>query len=152
MPTHENATIVVGFDGSPASRAAVEHAVGRVPAGGRLVVVSAYEVPADHIGTPYYQDMLDVTVRKAEQDLRALEAECPGLASVAYEADLVPGHGAGAILAAAEAREAGEIVVGTRGHGRLRSLVLGSVAQAVIHDAACPVLVIPERMVTASAA
>ena len=35
------------------------------------------------------------------------------------------------------------IVVGTRGQGRLVGALLGSVAQGLLHSAACPVLVVP---------
>jgi nucleotide-binding universal stress UspA family protein len=152
MSISETPTIIVGYDGSPASRAAVDHAVTRAASGAHLVVVRAYEVPDDHIGTPYYQNMLDVTVTQADQSMRALEADCSGLAQVDYEPDVVPGHAAAAILGAADARDAAEIVIGSRGQGRIRSLLLGSVAQAVLHGAHCPVLVIPERLVQATRA
>ena len=51
-----------------------------------------------------------------------------------------------AIADVARARDADEIIVGTRGHGRARAL-LGSVAHQVIHLAECPITVIPERVV-----
>jgi nucleotide-binding universal stress UspA family protein len=50
------------------------------------------------------------------------------------------------------ARETGatEIVVGTHGHGRVRR-ALGSTAHALLHDAPCPVTVVPPRAATAAA-
>jgi nucleotide-binding universal stress UspA family protein len=42
-------------------------------------------------------------------------------------------------------RRAHLVVVGSRGRGRVRSLVLGSVASAVVRHARCPVVVLPAR-------
>lgn len=52
------------------------------------------------------------------------------------------GYPAAAILAEAEARGSELIVLGSRGHGPVRRLVLGSVSSAVLRDANRPVLVI----------
>lgn len=51
-----------------------------------------------------------------------------------------------AICRVAEVRDADEIVIGSRGTGRMRSL-LGSVAHDVLHRATVPVVVIPARSV-----
>ncbi|KAA9393270.1 universal stress protein [Kocuria coralli] len=37
------------------------------------------------------------------------------------------------------------VVLGTRGHGGFRGLLVGSVSQAVLVDAACPVMVVPNK-------
>ena len=148
--TTDRPIVVVGYDGSPASRAAVEVAAGRAGSTGKLVVVYAYEVPADYVGAPYYQDMLDTKLDQANRitdELNALDA----LEGVTWETDLVVGRPGPAICRAAEARDADEIVVGTRGHGRFRA-ALGSVSMDVLHGAACPVVVIPERMLESTPA
>ena len=46
------------------------------------------------------------------------------------------------IIVQAKGRRADLIVVGSRGHGRLAGLLLGSVAQKVVTHASCPVLVV----------
>ena len=46
------------------------------------------------------------------------------------------------IIIKAKDRRADLIVVGSRGHGRLAGLLLGSVAQKVVTHAPCPVLVV----------
>jgi nucleotide-binding universal stress UspA family protein len=52
------------------------------------------------------------------------------------------GQPAAEILASASAGQADLIVMGSRGHGRLTGLLLGSVAQKVVALARCPVLVV----------
>lgn len=56
---------------------------------------------------------------------------------------MTSGEPADAIAEVAENVHADLIVVATRGHGRLTGLVLGSVAQRLLHVAPCAVLVIP---------
>ena len=68
------------------------------------------------------------------------------LHGVAVEVEIIGDKPARAIAGVAAAREADEIIVGTRGFGRARAL-LGSVAHELIHLADCPVTVIPERAV-----
>jgi nucleotide-binding universal stress UspA family protein len=144
MSTHTSLTIVVGYDGSPASHAAVEHAIDRAAPDGHLVLVHTYSVPADYIGAPYYNSMLADGSQYAADLLDALERECERLGTVGYERDILTGAAAPAIVRAAEQHGADAIVVGSRGLGRVRS-ILGSVAHDVIHNARCAVTVIPER-------
>ena len=139
-------TIVVGYDGSPSAHAAVEHAIDRALPDGRVVLVHAYHVPADFVGASYYNTMVDDASQFATGALDGLERDCQRLVLVDYERDLITGPAAPAITRAAEVRNADEIVVGSRGVGRVRAL-MGSVAHDVIHLAQCPVTVIPDRMI-----
>ena len=52
-------------------------------------------------------------------------------------------EGPPAITLVAESKDLDLLVVGSRGYGPLRRLVLGTVGGAVLRDAACPVLAIP---------
>jgi nucleotide-binding universal stress UspA family protein len=65
---------------------------------------------------------------------------------VAWEGELIGGPPARSIAEVAKVRRADEIIIGTRGFGRMRAL-LGSVAHELIHLADRPVTVIPEAMV-----
>jgi len=56
--------------------------------------------------------------------------------------DVAVGDAAEEILASAKSGQADLIVMGSRGHGRLAGLLLGSVAQKVVGLASCPVLVV----------
>ena len=44
-----------------------------------------------------------------------------------------------------QARDATLLVVGSRGHGRATSLLLGSVSQRLAHHAPCPFVIVPSR-------
>jgi nucleotide-binding universal stress UspA family protein len=51
--------IVVGYDGSPASRAALARVADHAGAGGKIHVVHAYSLPHGWVGTPDYRRPLD---------------------------------------------------------------------------------------------
>ena len=90
-----------------------------------MVAVHAFQPAPDWLGAPYYQRALDALPgRTAGELLRSLEEEAD-LGELATS--LLEGPPARAIVAAADARDADEIVIGSRGFGRLRG-VLGSVS------------------------
>ena len=139
--------VVVGYDGSPASRAALARAADRAGEHGKVYVVHAYAVPTGWIAGPPYQELLDAQLNHARDLIGRLEEESGAdLQGVSWEAEVIGDAPARAIAHVAATRDADEIIVGTRGFGRGRAL-LGSVAHEVIHLAECPVTVIPERAV-----
>ena len=144
-PQTNSRTIVVGYDGSPAALAAVETSIDRAGPDGHLVIVHAYQTPTDYTGASYYTAMVEDASQCATKVLDDLEGHCERLVTIDHERDLAVGPAAAAIVRAAETHDADEIVIGSRGVGRMRAL-LGSVAHDVIHRADCPVTVIPERM------
>ena len=139
--------IVVGYDGSPASRAALAHAAERVGEDGRIYIVHAYSLPSDWVVAANYTDLIGLAQERAQSQLDNIEQESGAdLADVEWETELLGGAPAPAIARVAEVRGADEIIVGTRGFGRARAL-FGSVAHELIHLAECPITVIPERVV-----
>lgn len=141
--------IVVGYDGSEASRAAVRLAAARAGATGRLVVVLSMGTPAEPwvVAGPEYLLENPVEYGQAMLDALLME-EAEALGETDCELNVAHGDPARAIVEWADACDADEIAIGTRGAGRVRSL-LGSVAQDVLHRADRPVLVIPKRAVAA---
>jgi nucleotide-binding universal stress UspA family protein len=69
-----------------------------------------------------------------------LEAEAKGAIRISTRSPI--GNPAEEIIALAKDQRADLIVIGSRGHGRLAGLLLGSVAQKVLAHAASPVLVV----------
>jgi nucleotide-binding universal stress UspA family protein len=60
------------------------------------------------------------------------------------ETHLREGRAAEEIVEVAEEIDAGLIVMGSRGHGRLRRALMGSVSDAVVRHAHCPVTIVRE--------
>jgi nucleotide-binding universal stress UspA family protein len=139
--------IVVGIDGSDRSRHALEWAVNeaavrRMP----LTVLTVSEVLAGGLwSVPGYPGDLG----RAKQTKEAAQVETDSVlekvgeksrpASVTVRA--VTGVPAEELLHASA--DADMIVVGSRGAGGFKRLVMGSVSTAVTHHARCPVVVIP---------
>jgi nucleotide-binding universal stress UspA family protein len=140
--TTRRPTIVVGYDGSDASRAALLFAARQAGPRGRVFVVHAFELPPDLLGSPNYEQLLSQRRDRGEALLKELPLAEEPLAGPAYEVELIGGPAAEVIERVARVREADEIVVGARGLGRLRAL-LGSVSHELLHIAGRPVVVIP---------
>jgi nucleotide-binding universal stress UspA family protein len=136
--------IVVGIDGSDAARRALDWALeeGRVHrasveavhawalpyAGGELFAAGLYD-PEPFEGAA--RNVLDEAVESA--DASGLPAP--------VTRTVTNGSAARAILVAAE--DADLVVVGSRGVGGFKGMVLGSVSHSVAHRATCPLIVVP---------
>ena len=132
--------IVVGYDGSEASRRAVEIAAERAGPRGTVVPVHVTAAASSWLGTPYYQRVVEEIRREGETLLAQTEELDTGQATI--EPDLIEGDPAEVLLRVADVRDAREIVVGSRGLGRFRSL-LGSVSHALIERSKRPVVIVP---------
>jgi nucleotide-binding universal stress UspA family protein len=108
------------------------------------VVVHAIDPPDGRWDGVAYQHQLELALERAQTLLVRLPEEVPGLAAIEWSTELLTGSPAAGLADVAEAQGATEIVVGTRGFGRARSL-MGSVSHALIRYAPCPVTVIPRR-------
>ena len=58
---------------------------------------------------------------------------------------LVQGTTAETLLHLAKQHEADAIVIGSHGHGTIRKWIVGSVTQAILKDAPCPIVVVPRE-------
>jgi nucleotide-binding universal stress UspA family protein len=142
--------VVVGFDGTPASRAAVSRGIERVGTDGHLVVVRAYEVSADEADGPFHGRLLEDAADEAARSISELAEADPRLDFVDWERVVVEGDPARTLARVAAERDADELIVGTRGADRV-GVLLGSVAADLLHLADRPVTVIPARMLRRSA-
>ena len=136
-------SIVVGVDGSPYSDAAVEWAADYAVAHhAPLCLLHAAGDLGDDL-VPYKVDAREMLTKASqgitERARRAVAERAPDLV-VSVEAPF-----ADARPALVDVHGAAMIVVGTRGRGPLASRLLGSVSQAVVSHATCPVTVVRPR-------
>jgi nucleotide-binding universal stress UspA family protein len=136
--------VVVGVDGSPGSRAAVEFAAREAKLlSARLTLVAAWHwLTLTHVGFPGLP--LDQTElrRAANEVLENTAAEFKDrLAGLDVELAVEEGHAAEVLVA--KAKDAELLVVGSRGRGGFTGLLLGSVSQQCAQHASCPVVIVP---------
>ncbi|WP_410809199.1 universal stress protein [Micromonospora sp. 067-2] len=136
--------VLVGMDGSPASRLAAEFAAETAVArGAPLVAVRAYRHPAS-TGPGDMQPLVYDEEQLHAEEARVLAESLDGLTERHPELRLTRRavHGRpGGVLAEAS-RAAQLVVVGGQGRGEVSGLLLGSVSQSVLHHAQCPVAVV----------
>ncbi|EOD70251.1 universal stress protein [Amycolatopsis vancoresmycina] len=147
MTTANQGDIVVGVDHSAISAAALRWAVSEAAVSGRQVVAlrawtfePVYDLGAAVAGTP--QAVADRERHQLDEVVGEVRAEHPG---VAIRAELVEHSPAVALEEAS--KTASMLVLGSHGHSRLLKLLVGSVAEHCLHEAGCPVVVIPARTV-----
>ncbi|MEU5261989.1 universal stress protein [Amycolatopsis sp. NPDC021455] len=143
-PPRQDGPIVVGIDGSPAGEAAIPFAFQAADARGvPLVAVHTWTDQAIPIG---WQSTLATdwkVIRK--EHLKLLDERLSPFRTrypeVTVQPDVTMDRPAPTLLE--HARTAQLAVVGTRGRGGFRGLLLGSTSQALIQHAACPVAIVP---------
>ena len=135
--------IACGWDGSPEAETALgaaEEFARATSASLRVVRASEpvfYSYPP-RLGVAYGELLTDRQTR-AEQSLRERVAH---LASgVAAEAELRVGPATDVLTGASETVDL--MIVGSRGYGPLRAVLLGGVSGKLLRSAACPVVVVP---------
>jgi nucleotide-binding universal stress UspA family protein len=107
------------------------------------LAVAAPEVVAVPL-LPVLEELAQARRSRLESVLAGLESELrPKVGHI--ERSAILGHPAEEIVAAVTAPGVGLVVVGARGHGAVKRLVLGSVSERVLHHAPCSVLVVKGR-------
>ena len=131
------ARILVPTDFSPLSTLALDHAIA-------LASLCRASIHLLHVRSDAKQD-----VEGEEMRVAVLVSSCQREAIVATS-QICAGEPAAAIVQAAIDRAVDLIVLGTHGRHGLAHLILGSVAEAVVRTAPCPVLTVrgqvPERV------
>ncbi|RLC11913.1 MAG: universal stress protein [Deltaproteobacteria bacterium] len=135
--------IVLGLDGSNQSMLALKFSANLSQTfNAKLIIVHAYPFTSDLRNYKEYDKLL-VQRQAAGLEFFAQARKSIGNLSIEIEDDLLEGPAAEAIISVAESREADLIVLGTRGMGPFKGLLLGSVSTKVMQRAPCPVMVVP---------
>ena len=141
QPVHR---VVVGFDGSEPATAALDWAADLAAStGARVEVVAAWSWPSGYgasLVIPVdYDPAGDATgmVTRAVDDARSRHPD------VEFVPVVVEGRTAPVLVEASTGADL--LALGTRGHGEVAGILLGSVSEHCVAHAQCPVLVIGDR-------
>jgi nucleotide-binding universal stress UspA family protein len=140
--------VVVGVDGSPGSRQALDWAVRETRLRGTVLhVVVAWQHPQSYAGNIWglgLDPSFDVEVAGAAAGEAArLTREAVAEVNVTTTSAAVEGHPARVLLDEVSPEDL--LVVGSRGRGGFVGALIGSVSQHLVAHATCPVVVVPTR-------
>jgi nucleotide-binding universal stress UspA family protein len=143
FPASPTGRIVVGVDGSAVSAAAIRFAFQQAARRGvGITAVHAATPTRPHPSLRVPADIVDQIDRQLFAE--AMENERVLDSGIDVRTKLVHGHPAQALIDASAGAEL--VVVGSHGRGGFAGMLLGSVSQAVLQHAACPVAVVrPHR-------
>jgi nucleotide-binding universal stress UspA family protein len=140
--------VAVGVDDSPAAEHALEAAfTAATERGCAVVVIHTYLPP-----TPLWlaSDVSAVDVETPEQD--AIERERLDNQLIPWRGkfpdvpvESIISHDSAAAVLVGVSKSAQLVVVGSRGHGALTGIMLGSTGMQLVHHADCPVLIARQR-------
>ena len=105
----------------------------------RIVVV--YDFIPPYLGEPNMQYAIDARMEESKVIMQKA-IETVGNIPCEIHTEFIEGSPAEAIIDVATTRKSDVIVIGSRGHGTLAGLLLGSTSQKVVAHAPCPVLVV----------
>ena len=142
-PIHDRLDVVVGFDGSPHARNALEWTLAHLRGSARVTAVRAY-TSESVVGDPLSPSP-EISEARARQELEgSVAAELTDYRThPAVELLVLPGDPRAALRTASSGADL--LVVGSRGHGALDHLLLGSVATALAHHPVIPTIVVPHH-------
>ena len=139
--------ILLAIDGSPSSIEARDLVASlSIPSGSSVTMLTAYGVPTAWFGDlpasggSEFAEAEEAVRREADAALAQLAAPFIGR-DWSVDRRVVAGRAPGVIVETAAAVAADLIVLGSRGHGPIASMLLGSVSAEVVERASCSVLV-----------
>jgi nucleotide-binding universal stress UspA family protein len=139
--------VLIAYDGSAGSTEAVALAESTAwPNDSRMRVVTVIEPPVTAISGPLdrgvaYTPELDEAITTSANAVLREAVDRLGSPDRSVDGQVLRGRPASAIADHARDFDADLVIIGSRGHGTIASLLLGSVSSEVVDHAPCPVLV-----------
>jgi nucleotide-binding universal stress UspA family protein len=104
-------------------------------------ILVAYDLIPPYLGEPNMQIAIDARMEEAKAIMQKA-IDVVGNVPCEIHTEFIEGSPAEAIIDVATTRKSDVIVIGSRGHGTLVGLLLGSTSQKVVAHAPCPVLIV----------
>ena len=134
--------ILLALDGSPHTEEAPKYARDLASRdGAQVIVVHAFAPVPSYLGDPW-QDRAVARHVAAGNQIAMDAAQTLQEAGLDVIVEVLEGPPADAVLRVADVRQCDLIVMGSRGHGTLASLLLGSVSHRVLAHAKAPVMIV----------
>ncbi len=143
--------ILVAYDGSPHSKAALDWAMFLgVAMGAEMDVVKVFEpVVWNYLGeNATAEDLAQQYTQMEQADLQMMEdlkVLCQGTCSIKVDVHVLKGHVAATLIDYARKNGFDLIVAGTKGHGLLAEILVGSVTSGLVSVSKVPVLIVKEQ-------
>jgi nucleotide-binding universal stress UspA family protein len=136
--------ILVPVDGSDNSYRALDAAlVLSEKLGSNITVIHVMEeVPITHIGSEKLLNELLEAYKKENQDILSRCSEIATQKGLTINTFLLQGNPASVILDFSKKEKFDILIMGSRGLGKFKELILGSVTSKIVHHSPCAVLLI----------
>ncbi|MDH3296412.1 MAG: universal stress protein [Acidimicrobiia bacterium] len=133
--------ILVGVDGSRAAEAAVQWALDHASSGDTVVLCHAWSLPVTMgiEGPIFSMSEIEAGAKQLVEDMA--ESIRVDNDDITIETEVVYGHPGSTLIERSDGIDF--LVVGSRGYGGFKGLLLGSVSTYIVHHTTCPVVVVP---------
>lgn len=143
-PSTQKAPVIVGVDGSDASKDALRWAFNQATlVGAELRALLVWKIPNTFYGGGVPAVLERGVVHDAQAELDGIVADVFGEHPAHLVASAVEGHPAPTLVEASKSAQL--LVVGSRGRGAFAGMLLGSISDYCVSHAACPVVVVRHR-------
>jgi len=137
-------TLIVPIDGTDTSLRALQYAITLARQTNELIVIINVQPKFQTPNLKKFFSEQDILEYQEQQCQEALVGAVEVLDSlqIPYETKLLIGQTAQEVCNIATELDASTIIMGSRGAGAVKGMLLGSVSYGVLHEATCPVTIV----------